>query len=670
MSFDSTVAEFLNTNVDQIIGILVQSIEKSGIDTQLSIQFSVWNRQIEILKNALRELTLRNPDAKTYHIILEYRIPRRQKRPDVIILANDRIIVIEFKIGTSTYDASSKWQVIDYVMNLRDFHSESSDRAIFPVLCASEAPASISKEHDSIDRVVAEETLTNATDLGLMIARCISRELPPNALRNRIEPLKWIESPYRPTLTIIEAAERLYGNHSVREISHAYADNLEKTTDMLANVILDAKTNSKRCICFVTGVPGAGKTLTGLNVVHDPKVRAHLGRSGIFLSGNGPLVKIVREALITNQHRAGRKKKEVEHEVSTFIQNVHHFLRHHRENPNEIPHENVVVFDEAQRAWNRDQMFRKQKVDRSEPSELLEVMERTKDWSVIVALVGGGQEIYLGEAGLEEWGNAVLDANQKWAVVASPEVISGGQSVSGHHLFRNGLPDSLELRRENSAHLTVSVRSHRAQEIASWVNSLLDINSETAKKCMPDSKEFPIVMTRNLDSARAWLRARSGGEPDKRCGLVATSEDQRFRAYGLENSTDFRMGYAFEKWFLAPPDDVRSSFMLEVSASEFECQGLELDWVGVCWGGDLTPCENNIGWNYRKFKGSKWQNSHKVIERDYIRNRYRVLLTRARYGMVIWVPPGSDKDPTRDPARFDRLFDYLRNCGVEELTES
>ncbi len=670
MSFDSSVDEFLNTNADQIIGILAQSIEKSGIESQRSLQFSVWNRQIDILKTAFRELSQRNFHALTYHIILEYRIPRRQKRPDVIILANDRIIVIEFKVGTSTYDASSKWQVIDYAMNLRDFHAASSDRAIFPVLCASEAPSTIAKVLGSCDRIVAQESMTNSTDLAMTIERCIERELPPIALQNRIQPQKWFHSPYRPTLTIIEAAERLYGNHSVREISHAYADNLETTTDMLADVILDAKSNSKRCICFVTGVPGAGKTLTGLNVVHDPKVRAHLGRSGIFLSGNGPLVKIVREALISNQHRAGRKKKEVEHEVSTFIQNVHQFLRHHRENPNAIPHENVVVFDEAQRAWNRDQMFRKQKVDRSEASELLEVMERTSDWSVVVALVGGGQEIYLGEAGLEEWGKAVIDASQQWSIVASPDVITGGASVSGHRLFRSEVPSNLVIRTEPSAHLSVSVRSHRAQRLAGWVNELLEFDSSKASSMIPDMREFPVFVTRSLDTMRHWLRVRNGGDPAIRCGLVATSEDQRFRAYGLENSTDFRMGYAFDKWFLAPPEDVRSSNSLEVSASEFECQGLELDWVGVCWGGDLTPDAMNLAWEYRKFKGSKWQNCRQSIEHSYIRNRYRVLLTRARSGMVIWVPPGSDKDPTRDPARFDRLFEYLRNCGVPEVTDT
>jgi len=465
-------------------------------------------------------------------------------------------------------------------------------------------------------------------------------------------------------LTIVEAAERLYENHDVREISHSYAENLGKTTDMLKAAIVDAKTKEKHVICFVTGVPGAGKTLTGLNVVHDPSIRSRRGPSGIFLSGNGPLVKIIREALIRNQRKKGQRRQDVEHEVSTFIQNVHTFLRYHRDNPSALPHEHVVVFDEAQRAWNRRHMKRKRGIDISEPSQLLEVMERLPDWAVIVALVGGGQEIFLGEAGLEEWGNARLETKKKWSIVASPEVLAGGASVAGHRLFRDGVPPRVDFKAEPLAHLKVSVRSHRAQFIAEWVNDLLSPDAAQAFTKFPGGEEFPIVMTRSLDTARTWLRRRSQGDPFKRCGLVTTSEDQRLRAYGLENSSAFRIDYPFEKWFLEGPDDVRSSFALEVSATEFECQGLELDWVGVCWGGDLVPNENGDGWEYRKFRGTRWQRCRSEEERSYIRNRYRVLLTRARSGMIVWVPEGDPYDPTRDPGRFDRVCRHLRAAGV------
>jgi hypothetical protein len=458
--------------------------------------------------------------------------------------------------------------------------------------------------------------------------------------------------------------------HDVREITHSYAENLDKTTDMLKTAILDAKEKGKHTVCFVTGVPGAGKTLTGLNVVHNPAIRYAQGPSGIFLSGNGPLVKIIREALVQNQRRTGRRRRDCEHEVTTFIQNVHSFLRHHRDEPTARPHEHVVVFDEAQRAWNREQMKRKQAVDASEPSELLGVMERLPDWAVIIALVGGGQEIFLGEAGLEEWGRALTASGKRWSIVASPEVLAGGPSVAGHRLFENGIPAGVEFNAEPLAHLNVSVRCHRAKLIAEWVNDLLELDAASACTKRPDLREFPVVLTRDLETAREWLRRRSRGDPNARCGLVTSSQDQRLRAYGLETSSGFRQNYKYEMWFLAPAVDVRSSFRLEVAASEFECQGLELDWVGVCWGADLTPSKNSEHWEYRKFNGASWKTCHGSGEQDYIRNRYRVLLTRARSGMVIWIPPGDSNDPTRDPARFDRVYDHLKAAGVPDLSAS
>lgn len=668
VGFNARVSDFREVNTDNVVGVLVKSIADSGLNSQYSLQINVWSQEVNLLKSCFERLSMAVPISKDWHVALEYEIPRRQKRPDVIILADNLIFVIEFKFGMRIYEASAQWQVEDYALNLRDFHAESSGRRIIPVLCVPDAIERVKPEQSLGMCIVDDVWLANEENLWNVLGEAYA--LGKISLKaDAIDPTAWISSAYRPVLTIIEAAERLYENHGVREISHSYAQNLDKTTDMLTETIIYAKNYKKRCICFVTGVPGAGKTLTGLNVVHDPTIRSKQGPSGIFLSGNGPLVKVVREALILNQQKAGRRRKDAEHEVSTFIQNVHQFLRYHRENPSAVPHEHVVVFDEAQRAWNKQQMKRKQGVDHSEPAELIEVMERAGDWAVVIALVGGGQEIFLGEAGLEEWGRAIQGSTEKWSVIASPEVISGGPSVAGHRLFENGLPNDTEFRSEKTAHLTVSVRSHRAQQITEWVNDLLRPDAEKARYNFPEPREFPLVVTRDLNAARAWLRMRSGNDPHKRCGLVAASEDQRLRAYGLENSTDFRMGYPFEKWFLAPAEDVRSSYSLEVSASEFECQGLELDWVGMCWGGDLTFDDRTGGWDFRKFRGSKWQNCRSEVEKNYIVNRYRVLLTRARSGMVVWVPPGSKSDSTRDPARFDRIYTHLKKAGMTDLKE-
>lgn len=661
--FAGRVSEFRSLEEDALIGRLIDGVAATGVDGHRNAQIAAWREQIRILRGQLKGAPFQD-----WFIVLEYELPRRARRPDVVLLHGGIVFVVEFKVGAEVHDAASRWQVQSYGMDLRDFHAGSHERVIVPVLCATRA-----------ERRGAEDGFPAVTEPGVTeVVRAMGDDLGERLLsieeRARrddepIEPQCWLASPYRPTPTIIEAAVRLYEGHGVRELSHRHAHNLDLTTAMLVEEIERARRERRRVVCFVTGIPGAGKTLTGLDVVHDPELRGDSAAAGIFLSGNGPLVKVVREALVIHQTAQGRRRKDCEHEVGTFIQNVHQFLRYHRENPEALPHEHVVVFDEAQRAWNEAQMSRKHDVAASEAAELLDVMERLPDWAVVIALVGGGQEIYLGEAGLEEWGRALSDRLDRWHVVASPEVLGGGESVAGHRLFDGPIPPDLRFHEEPLAHLAVGVRSHRAQRWAEWVNEFLALRLDAARGLVPDPHEFPCVVTRDLDQARAWLRTMRSSEPEHRTGLVATSEDQRLRAYGLESSSAFRIGYPFDKWFLAPPDDVRSSFALEVAASEFECQGLELDWVGMCWGGDLTPGEDSLGWEYRKFRGAGWQTVRQDVERAYVRNRYRVLLTRARRGMVIWVPIGSDDDPSRDPERFDHVHAALLAAGLPTLED-
>ncbi|MGO9455039.1 MAG: DUF2075 domain-containing protein [Candidatus Binataceae bacterium] len=661
--YTELVERFLAANEDLVVGVLVRAVAASGIESQRSTQIIAWRQELGILKAQLGA-----PEFRSWNIAIEYNLPRRSKRPDVILLANDLIFVIEFKLGATSHDASARWQVEEYCLNLRDFHAESNGRTIIPVLCASEASSHPLSHLEARGQTTAisEVLLATRDDLGVLLMKAYKQFHKEDA--PTIDPLAWYDSRYQPTPTIVEAAVHLYERHGVREISHRYAYNLDRTTEMLVQVIKEARQERRHVICFVTGIPGAGKTLTGLDVVHDPDLRADSASAGIFLSGNGPLVKIVRESLVISQTARGRRRGECEHEVSTFIQNVHTFLTYYLSKPNEFPHEHLVVFDEAQRAWDGAQMKRKRRGDSSEASMLLEVMERLPEWAVVIALVGGGQEIFLGEAGLEEWGRALSTRSTNWRVVASPEVLKGGASVAGQRLFPDGVSPSPEFHPERTAHLEVGVRSHRAQQFAEWVNDLLAFNLKSCQQTLPAHREFPLVMTRDLEQARAWLRARCAGDGDERCGLVATSADERLRAYGLERSSEFRRGYSFKKWFLAPPDDSRSSFSLEVAASEFECQGLELDWVGLCWGGDLSPKESGHDWEYRRFR-SRWEQVRQESERAYVSNRYRVLLTRARKGMVIWVPRGSSSDPTRDPARFDRIFACLRAAGVPNIEQ-
>ena len=655
---------FIRTDEDTLIGRLVNGVAATGISSYRSAQIEAWKREIRLLKEQLSASQFQN-----WFIILEYELPRRSRRPDMILLSSKTIFVVEFKIGAQAYDSVSCLQVNRYARDLRDFHAESQEHRIVPILCATNAAQSSQDEvrFYRSETEVVDLVRTNGTNLSSRLLWCDQQsDYSPH---NPIDPESWLNSAYRPTPTIIEAAVRLYEGNGVRELSHRHAHNLDQTTEMLVREIENARSQGNRVICFVTGIPGAGKTLTGLDVVHDQSLRQSDSLAGIFLSGNGPLIKIVREALVKSQVNRGRKKQDCEHEVSTFIQNVHKFLQFHREDPTECPHENVVVFDEAQRAWDSSQMMRKQNVKASEATLLFEVMERLPDWAVIIALVGGGQEIFLGEAGLEEWGRAIEKRSVKWQVVAAKEVLVGGDSVAGHRLFENGIPANLSYKEEPLAHLDVVVRSHRAQRWAEWVNELLSLRLDTARSLFPDTQEFPCFITRNIQNTRTWLRMLYSLYPEQRIGLVATSIDQRLRAYGIERSSAFRSNYAFEKWFLNPDDDIRSSYALEVAASEFECQGLELDWVGMCWGGDLTPSKGYSTWDYRKFRGAKWQTVKKAEERAYTENRYRVLLTRARNGIVIWVPNGDPNDPTRDPDRFDRVFKVLREAGVPLLEE-
>ncbi len=659
----SVVREFISTDEDTLIGRLTSAVASTGVPSQRTAQIEAWKREIQLLKEQLT-----SPRLENWYIVLEYEIPRRSRRPDVVLLNSTTIVVVEFKMGGRVFDSTSRWQVTSYARDLRDFHAESHDRSIVPVLCATEAGSGLTdlRELTNHGRDVSPLIKTNGVSLGDYLL-AIQSDGKQN-LVNPISPERWLSSPYRPTPTIIEAATLLYERHDVRELSHRHAHNLDRTTDMLLREIADAQRHGRRTICFVTGIPGAGKTLTGLNVIHSKGLQQPSALPGIFLSGNGPLVKIVREAIVKDQVSKGGKRVDCEHEASTFIQNVHNFLRHYlEERPVEAPHENVVVFDEAQRAWDSRQMERKRGIGSSEASLLFEVMERLPDWAVIVALVGGGQEIFLGEAGLEEWGRALQNRPVPWRVVASQEVLIGGESVAGHRLFDGEAPASVTFIEEHLAHLDVVVRNHRAQRWTEWVNDLLSFRSDSARTHFPGTEEFPCYVTRDLDAARVWLRMHHHRDPEDRIGLVATSKDIRLRAEGIERASQFISNYAFEKWFLESNDDVRSSYSLEVAASEFECQGLELDWIGMCWGADLTPSKDEDAWEYRKFRGARWQNVRQEVERAFTLNRYRVLLTRARKGMVIWVPKGDPNDPTRDPTRFDRVYKVLLKAGVLEL---
>ena len=456
----------------------------------------------------------------------------------------------------------------------------------------------------------------------------------------------------------MEAARVLYEGQNVREISrcHAGAENLTKTSAAVMLAIQRARQDDRKLICFVTGVPGAGKTLAGLNIVHNREL--HQGSLGVFLSGNGPLVKVLSEALARDHcERTGQSIAESRRKVSTFVQNVHRFIDAHFGSATPPP-DRVIVFDEAQRAWTREQSQRKFKRDSSEPEIMLDTMDRHDGWAVIVALIGSGQEINTGEAGLGEWGRALADRFRHWSVLISPHVARGDLECNGDPLFETP-PSEVCMLEDAALHLNVSLRSYKAQAVSEFVAHVLSQQIDNARSALAACPEFRIAMTRDLATAREWLKRRQRGS--RRIGLIASSGGRRLRAHGL----DVRMELDVENWFLNPSSDVRSSYYLETPATEFGIQGLELDWIGLCWDIDLVP-DGGV-WRFQTFKGTRWQTVRDETRRRYVLNKYRVLLTRAREGMVIWVPKGNSADWTRPTSAYELTAEYLKSCGIPQI---
>ena len=496
------------------------------------------------------------------------------------------------------------------------------------------------------------------------IANCINNVIE-NFTQNEFSPYDWINSIYMPTPTIIEAAQVLYHGHNVEEISRndASAINLTRTTKAISDIIDFTKQNNKKSICFITGVPGAGKTLAGLNIAIDRQQVAE-DEHAIFLSGNGPLVEVLQESLARDDStRNNTKKAEAMRKAKEFIQIIHHF-RDDAISTTLAPIEKVAIFDEAQRAWDKTNLtnFMKRKkgvfdFDMSEPEFLINIMNRHSDWSVIICLIGGGQEINTGEAGLIEWFDSLRDKFSNWDVYVSDK-ISDHEYTRGKSV--NSLIQGLNCKIVKDLHLSVSLRSFRSENVAGFVKDVLDVNVENAKQLLTQFKnDYPIYITRNLNKAKTWIINQAKGS--ERYGMIASSGAKRLRSYGIwvQNKVDA------PTWFLNGKDDVRSSYFLEETATEFDIQGLELDWSILCWDANLRF--NNGKFEYYNFIGSKWQNINKLENVLYLKNAYRVLMTRARQGFVIFVPEGNLKDITRQPEYYDGIYNYLVSLGIDIL---
>lgn len=648
--YTASIADFLSDDPEYVLGQLLINDEFETTD----LQKNAWRREIEILQSQLYDF----PDGE---IAFEYTIPRIGHRIDVVCIIRGIIFLLEFKVGDKVYKKATDDQVVDYALDLKYFHEASQNRYIVPISVSTEAPNAENRiffMEDQIAEVLHSNKKTISSTITTILGTASDVSLSMTA---------WGNSRYAPTPTIIEAAQALYRNHSVDDISRndAGAQNLTETTAAISRIIDDCKVNGRKAICFVTGVPSAGKTLAGLNIANS-RHQFEANEHAVFLSGNGPLVDVLQAALAKDcAMREGITVAEAKRRTKAFVQIIHKF-RDEALMTEQPPTEKVVIFDEAQRAWdeaNLTEFMRRKKgiadFDQSEPEFLIHIMDRHKDWATIVCLVGGGQEIYTGEAGIEDWFRTLKKDYPDWDVYLSDKM------TDSEYIGKSSVDQLLGGRDytvEPSLHLGVSLRSFRSEKLAAFTKALLDNHAEQAAAVYSEfCEKYPIVITRNFDKAKGWVRKKARGT--ERYGLLASSEGKRLRGAGIWVPSEIN----HVGWFLNGKDNVDSSYYLEVAASEFKVQGLEIDYGLLAWDADLR--RSNGDFDFYRFRGTCWNHINIEKRQKYLKNAYRVLLTRARQGMVIYVPQGvpSEDDPTRNYIYYDEIYEYLKKCGIKDL---
>ena len=649
--YSDSISNFLCSSTEEILGILALNNDFALIQTQRG----AWVEQIEILQETLTPYQ--------GSIYFEYSIPRMGRRIDVLLLIGPVIFVLEFKVGESEFTTFALDQVCDYALDLKNFHESSHEQYIAPVLIATNARdavpiVAVTPQNDRLLYPIK----SNVAQLGKVISHVLSF-----VDGDDIDVTQWESGRYCPTPTIIEAAMALYNNHSVSEITRrdASATNLSQTSAAVSGIIRSSKANSRKSICLVTGVPGAGKTLVGLDIA-TKHINVGDDLYSVYLSGNGPLVKILCEALardrVVRGHEAGEKIRigVARSDVKTFIQNVHHFRDECLLDDSVAPVEHVAIFDEAQRAWNIEQtssfMRRKKNTpnfNQSEPEFLISCMNRHADWAVIVCLIGGGQEINTGEAGIGEWIDAISRSFPDWHIHISSRLTDSEYKVEQ---MLTGLKSYPHVITHDELHLAVSMRSFRAENVSLLVKQLLDLEGDSARQTYGEVRDkYPIVITRDLSKAKTWLKDQARGS--ERYGIVVSSQAERLKPHAIDVKSPMDPVH----WFLDGKNDVRSSYYLEDVATEFHIQGLELDWACITWDADFRHCPS--GWSHHSFCGDRWNKINKEERKQYLKNAYRVLLTRARQGMVLVVPEGSEEDQTRNAQFYDGTYNYLREIG-------
>lgn len=651
----NSIPGFIKDTSASVVGQLVRHTVKFHAFDISTEQEEAWENQIKELQIRLEQHGIEGD------IIFEYDIVRLGKRIDVILLIKHMVFSLEFKNGQSVFTAHDAQQAEDYAIDIKNFHKESEDLYVCPILIATDADPYAKKQ--STGCYPDKQVYLQRENIETLVPK-ISEISKLYGDDGEIDFDKWFNSPYYPTPTIIAAAVEAYSSHHLSEIAQSEAgqDNINACEEKLNEVIAYAEQNKKKCVCFVTGVPGAGKTLVGLDVVAKNLDKGQDNLS-VYLSGNGPLVEVLREALKKSVKAKKQLNRETEVAINALIQSSYAFKKDNSSHKRPTP-ENILIFDEAQRVWNQEKMARKHNdptMAVSEPHLLYSIMNRHQDWAVMICLVGLGQDIYDGEVGINEWFKCGIVDFKDWELFYSQEIFS---QVEDKNIDKDLILGCDRCHQMTELHLKTSIRSFRADKQCQFVDALLDNNPDETKAVYQIiSEKYPVYITRDYQMAKNWIKNQVRGS--QRCGVMACSSAQRLKPEGVYVPTEIDV----KNWFLAPSDDLRSSNMLEVVASEFKVQGLEIDWGLVCWDADLRRTKKGDEWDYYTFRGTRWNKRNKAEQRRYLVNSYRVLLTRARQGMIIFVPKGVDPeiDPTRDATYYDGIYDYLLSCGIKEL---
>jgi hypothetical protein len=609
--WSGSITRFLSKSNEDILDSLSSYYGSSFSEEVGQSQKNAWAEQLNVLHRELAVLTNLRPDSKDWSLILEYELPReRGRRPDVILLAGPAVIVLEFK-GHHTTSRVAVDQLQAYAKDIQHYHSVSHERTIHSLLVLSRGEA-VPAEFEKIWIVYRQ-------DLGNQLAIL---QLPAG---DSVSLMEWLASPYVPLPSLVTAARTIFEHDPLPPIRRAESAGIPEALDALRQAAAVAKQRGERHLALVTGVPGAGKTLVGLQFVYGSGIEASEGiQDAIFLSGNGPLVKVLQYAL----------------KSSVFVRDVHGFLKQYGGNKRKTPNEHIWVYDEAQRAWDVERVRESRSDGFSEPEDFVRLADRMPDWALVVGLIGEGQEINRGEeSGLVQWNDALTVLDLPWTVHTPKRLAS--LFTEAHSVIEN---DGLDL--------TESLRSHLAQEVPQWIVAVLEGRFDVARELMTTIAEqgFDAYVTRDLAAAQMYLQQRYAGHESKRYGLLASSKANNLDKYGIRNGFMYSSRVRIGQWYNDPPMSPDSCCQFREVATEFSSQGLELDFPLVCWGDDLRWED---GWISKPVRDRRDPHQLKL-------NSYRVLLSRGRDGFIVWVPP-EDKP-------LDLTYEAFVSAGLRILS--